>query len=143
MSHQHNQHHHGHDTKTLKDLEREIVEHDTWFRHDANEPHHQESHGETNGWKINAFLFIVILLVGASSYGMFKYYKMAEQKEIYKKYDLRTEQFGGAELNAMKEEWNRQLSTAGWVDANARVARLPIDVATQLVINDYKAKGAR
>lgn len=143
MSHQHHQHHHGHDTKTLKDLEREIVEHDTWFRHEANEPHHQASHGETNGWKIIAFLFVVILLVFASGFAMFKYYKMAEQKEIYKKYDLRTEQFGGGELNAMKEEWNRQLSTAGWVDANARVARLPIDVATQLVINDYKAKGTR
>jgi len=137
MAHHDSRHHHS---TTVQELEHQLVEHDTWFRHDASESHHQASHGETNGFKIVVFLVVVIVFVFATAFAIIKYYNMAEQAEIVRKYDLRTPEFGLAELKAMREEWGRQLSSAGWVDPGAKVVRLPMDLAARAVVEEYRTK---
>lgn len=138
MAHHHNQHG-AHD---LRELETKLHEHDTWFRHDAAEPHHQAGHGETHGVKIIVFLVVVIVIVFITIGGLMTYYKMAEQAEVVRKHDLRTDEFGAGATRALREEWNRKLATPGWVDATHGVVRLPLDQASKMVIAEYRSKPA-
>lgn len=143
-SHSHAHHEsHGQRAHTLQELEHQVVEHDTWFRHEAGEPHHQSSHGETNGAKIIGFLTVIIVIVAVCCAAGFQYYKMAAHHEYIRKWEKRTDAFGAAQMRATKEQWKTTLETAAWIDAKTGVVRLPAPTAERLVIEEYQAKAPR
>lgn len=137
MSHSH--HESGHHTKA--DFERELVAHDEWFRHSAEEPHHQISHGETNASKIGVFLFVVIVATFGTAWVLVKgLLRVLDYKEIARQ--ERNEPFV-QEYRESRARWDGALTASPeWADSRAGTVRIPVDLAMQLVIEEYKGKAA-
>lgn len=131
MSHGHDHHEHH----TAKDYERALVEHDSWFRHDASEPQHQEAHGQTKPLMIVVFLAMTIVFVAIVAFLCIQYFNAFVRSEQTAKIERNEAYY--ADARRSRAEWQSQLSGYGWVDAQAGQARVPIDVAMRQVIAEY------
>lgn len=124
-----------HDTHTATEFEQELVHHDDWFRHSARSRHHQEAHGQTSARTILIFLAATVLLVlfiGGTVYNMVKV-QSAELRAVLQEAATPNQVY----LKAM-DQWNRDLSTYGWIDPAAGTVHIPLDDAINRVINDYR-----
>lgn len=143
MSHGSHDHHHAsggspHDTAHfIHNLE----DHDSWFRHSAEEPHHQAAHGETQAWGIVAFMAgtLGVVLVTA----LVVYFFMLDplmRRQIEKVQEGR-EQVRG-EYVSMRSTWETQLSSYEWNDPAAGKIRIPLDAAKKRIIESYAKESA-
>lgn len=130
---------HGHDTDhghhTVRDYERDLVEHDSWFRHDATEPHHQEAHGQTKPLVIVVFLAVTVVLVAVVSLLCLQYFNAFVRRELTAKVE-RNDAFY-ADARRVKAEWEAQLTTFGWTDPQAGVVRVPVEIAKRQIVAEY------
>lgn len=137
MSHGHDTHH-GHDSRTQ--YEHQLVEHDSWFRHGGNEPHHQEAHGQTKPAVIIAFLLgtlVFVIVVGLMAYEFLK----AETRGLRTEVQERNTSFV-KEYRESAAAWEARLKSYEWVDAAAGKVSIPIVQAEKMVVAEY-AKGAK
>ena len=137
MSHEHDIPH-GHDSKAQ--YEHALVEHDSWFRHDPTEGHHQEAHGQTKPMVIIAFLFGTLALVIVVGLFAMQFLK-AETRGIKRTVQERNVVYV-KDYRESTARWEARLKGYEWIDANAGRVSVPITQAKQKVIAQY-AKGAK
>ena len=132
---------HGHDPHTQDELRDALREHDDWFRHDASEPSHQQSHGDFNPYVVMGFLAATIVLVAAVVivtvpwFGRAVQAKRVEVQEENRRLTLDYEQ--------RASRWTEELTgSPSWVDEANNVIRVPIDLAIDEVVESY-ARGDR
>lgn len=134
MSHDH------HTPHTTSELAESLHQHDDWFRHSVNEPHHQKAHGETRASVILGFLALTVLFVGVTGYVVLKIFEDLAFREVVASQERRTPT---AEVNSLRAQWDEQLSRFGWSDAGTDRVRVPLDVAKRLVMEDYRSGGSQ
>lgn len=140
MSHAH---HSPHDTKKLHDsatFEHDLDEHDSWFRHDATEPHHMQAHGATNAWGINAVMAATLGVVVVTSivtyYGLYEPITRALREDAEAR-PLSTE-FATAQSAALT-----QFNAYEWADPAKGTVRVPLEVAKRLQLEEQKSLGSK
>ncbi len=123
-----------HEPTTAQEYHETLHEHDDWFRHSANEPHHQEAHGSTHAAIIIAFLFGTVVFVAISGALVYQLFQSMTDAVAVENHERRTpvDQFLSS-----KAEWERQLSQLTLIDGAPGRARVPLDMAQKLVIEDY------
>lgn len=130
---------HGHDThlghQTKHDYEHDLVEHDSWFRHDATEPYHQEAHGQTKPLVIVVFLGVTVVFVAVVAFMCIQFFNSFVRDQQTAKIERNEAYY--ANTRRIKAEWEAQLTGYGWVDAQAGQIRVPIEVAKQQIIAEY------
>lgn len=135
MSHEHHSSPAGlHETHTVVDFEHALVSHDSWFRHDSNEPTHQSAHGETKAWGIVAFMAGTLVFVVVVSYLAYFYYEGLTRDRLVSFQEAQTP---SAEQISMRAEWSARLSKYEWADAQTGTVRIPLDAAKKRVIQLY------
>ena len=130
----------GHHTKV--EYEHELVEHDQWFRHSPDEPHHQQSHGATKPIPIIVTLVGTILLVFViAGYTLNFFDRAVADREIVNR-EMITDTTLAKEWHETSANWNAELSSYSWLpNADKKeIVRLPFDAAMNKVIAEYKAK---
>lgn len=139
MSHGHDSHS-GHDTKSQ--YEHQLVEHDSWFRHDENEPRHKAASGSTNPVVIIAFLLGTMVFVFAVGILCIEFLGSAT-RGIRQESQERNATYV-AEVRQARADWDAKLKNYEWIDSNAGKVRIPIEKAKAMVIADYAAaKGGK
>lgn len=140
-AHSHGHHHSGGEPHDTAHFVHELESHDTWFRHDAHAPHHQQAHGETQAWGIVWFMvgtLVAVVLVCAVVF-WFIY-------EPLMRFEVERAKEGVAintEYTDMRAQWEKQLSTYEWADSTAGRIRIPLDVAKERVIAEYAASSKK
>ncbi|MBL0926910.1 MAG: hypothetical protein IBJ11_04555 [Phycisphaerales bacterium] len=133
MAHQHDHHHH-----TTADLEHDLHEHDEWFRHDPNEPHHQETHGKLSPLGISLFLLVTVLFVAATAGVLVQYLNRTLLDERYEQEQVRGEKMLFREKAESFAGWEKSLhGRPEWVDPKAGTIRIPVELARQKVLGYY------
>jgi len=130
--------HEHHTPHTVEELEESLQAHDEWFRHDASEPHHQEAHGQTNTTLILGFLGGTVVFVAVVGFIVYQYFLLLAREQQESLQERRT---NTAEVRSMEAAWGETLSSYGWVDAQAGVVRVPLEVARERVIERYRGGG--
>ncbi len=143
----------GHIIHDEQELMHELEVHDEWFRHSADEPHHQDSHGSTNPWIIGSFLGLTVVFVFASAWVLVNMFflphintlKSASQESVAPLSKLYDTTLGGyaAGVSQLNAEWNSKMTTGAMVDPQKGTARIPVDSAMRLVIEQYKEHAPR
>lgn len=124
---------------TLERFEQELEEHDSWFRHTAAEPHHQEAHGSTNA--VGIALFMAGTLVATVAVSLIIYY-WAFEPMVRRQVELVREMRPiSTEYQSTRAEWERQLGGYEWVDPAAGTVRVPLDLARRLRLQEHLASG--
>jgi len=133
---------HGHD-KPLHDsiaFEHELEVHDSWFRHDTHEPHHQQAHGGTDAWGIIAFMLATLILVVVTAfvtyYGAFEPL-MRQSLEQAEAHPVNAD-FATARAAAVA-----RFNSYEWADPARGLVSVPLDVAKQLQLKEQLSLGAR
>ncbi len=136
-----------------QELMHELEHHDEWFRHDASEPHHQESHGSTNLWIIGGFLAATVVFVFASAWVLVNMYfrpninnlQVKHQENVAPLSRLYDQTIGGyaAGVTQLHDQWNAALTSGAMIDADKGTARIPVESATRLVIEQYREHAPR
>jgi len=142
MSHQHHSHpptHPAHETHTAADYEHELIEHDSWFRHDASEPRHQESHGETSALGILLTLFATVVFVFGTGGVVLVWFGNEWREFAHVQEEVHT---NVAEIRSARAEWQRRLSTYEWTDPAAGRVTIPLEAAKARVIERYAGAAA-
>lgn len=124
------------ETHTEEEFEASLVEHDVWFRHSVTEPHHQESHGDTKTLVILAFLAATVISVFGLGVIVLTYFE-AEARQL--KTNIQEAATPRQEFDDAFKQWESDLSSFGWADAEAGVVRLPLDQAMTKVKAEYKS----
>lgn len=122
-------------------FEHALDEHDSWFRHSAVEPHHQEAHGGTKALAIVSFmagtLVIVLLVASATYFGAFEPMMRAESERVQ----------DGAVVNAdfvsSRAAATQQLNSYEWVDPKKGTIRIPLDLAKKLQMEEHMKAGGK
>lgn len=130
------------------ELMHELEEHDEWFRHGADEPHHQEAHGSTNIFLLGGFLAATVLFVFATSWVLVNLYflpninnlKAEQQETVAPMSRLYDQSIGGyaANIAQLDDSWNGAMTSGMVIDADKGTARIPVESAMRLVIEQYK-----
>jgi len=133
--HQHHDHHH-HAPHNPAELHTAIVEHDDWFRHSADEPRHQQSHGDFNPYVIMGFLAVTIVIVFGSAAAIVPWFARMTD---YRKHIVREANPDyNHEFREMSELWRTELfGEPTWVNEKENTIRIPIDDAMNLVVKEY------
>lgn len=136
-----------------QELMHELEAHDEWFRHDAAEPHHQEAHGSTNIWVIGGFLAGTVVFVFASAWVLVNMYflpnihalKTARQESVAPLSRLYDSTLGGyaAGVSQLQDQWNATLTTGAILDQERQTARVPIESAMRVVIEQYREQSSK
>lgn len=143
----------GHIIHDERELMHELEHHDEWFRHDASEPHHQDAHGRTNIWVLGGFLAATVVFVFVSAWVLVNTFflphihslKEVEQESVAPLSRLYDSTIGGyaAGVSQLHDQWDAALSKGQIIDQSAGTARIPVDAATRLVIEQYKEHAPR
>lgn len=105
---------------------------DQWHAHQGEkQPEH--SHGSIAPGTILAIGVIGFLLVVTCIVLITQFFKMTAQKE----FDTKTEVPINAEFRSARATWDEKLSGYGWVDGQAGVVHLPLDIAEMKVAKEY------
>lgn len=126
-------------THTLERFEEDLEEHDSWFRHAAADPHHQEAHGSTNA--VGIALFMAGTLAATLAVCLMVYYWAFEpmvRKQVERVREMRPI---STEYQSARAEWERQLGSFEWVDPASGTVRVPIDLARRLRLREHLAQG--
>lgn len=144
---------HEHIIHDEQELMHELEVHDEWFRHAPDEPQHQQSHGSTNMWIIGGFLFATVLFVFAAGWVLVNLFflphintlKTAHQESVPPLSRLYDASLGGyaAGVSQLRDEWNARLNTGAVLDPAQGTARVPVQTAMRLVIEQYKGHAPR
>lgn len=139
-----------------RELMHELEHHDEWFRHDASEPHHQAAHGRTNVWVIGGFLAATVVVVFAGAWVLVNTFflpniyslKAHRQETVAPLSRLYDSTIGGYAAGAaqLRDQWDAALTTGQIIDPDAQgggTARVPVDAATRLVIEQYREHAPR
>ena len=111
--------------------------HDDWFKHDASEPQHQEMHGKINPLGIMLTLLATLVVVAVTMIVVLKFFfDPAIYQNKAERLEARTAQIA-APAQEKLANWESDLGSAGWVDSNTGVVRLPLEVARQKVMQEY------
>ncbi len=142
MSHQHQSHSHGHpahETHSAADYEHELVEHDSWFRHDTAEPQHQASHGETSAIGILLTLFATVVFVFGTGGVVLVWFGHEWREFAIVQEEQKT---NVTDLRNARAEWERVLSSYEWADPATGRVRIPLELAKSRVIDRYAGGSA-
>lgn len=127
----------NHDPHDSIHYEHDLDEHDSWFRHAADEPHHQSAHGATRGGVIIGFMLgtlAIVLVVSAVVY--YSIYEPLVRREVEQKHELRTVHLT-TQFVSMHADWQARLRAYEWADPAAGRVRIPLDAARKRVIDEY------
>mgnify|MGYP007011824688 CR=1 FL=1 len=128
------EHHHiPHDEQELKQA---LEEHDSWFRHDPDEPHHQDSHGDFNPAIVMGFLGATIVGTLGVAIILFPWFTRSIQNLALEQREqnpgILQEQIGRV------AEWDAALrGEPRWLDEQANIIAIPIDIAMDQVVQWY------
>lgn len=106
---------------------------DHWYDHDPSE-HPREAHGKINGAVIGAWMgglffgTLITVLVIIWIFERFSEQDMARKNEVY----------AGQTYVEITTQAQRELTTAGWVDAEQGLVHIPIDDAMDRVATQYQ-----
>lgn len=129
-----------HEPTTEQEYHETLHEHDEWFRHSAAEPHHQEAHGRTSAAIIIAFLFGTVVFVGVTGILVYQLF-LAMMDPVVVQYQERSTSL--TQLQSTSAEWERQLSQLGPIEGAPGRARVPLELARKLVVQDYARHGGK
>ncbi len=133
-------HAHANATHDPAALEHELEEHDSWFRHDANEPHHQQAHGGTHAWGIIAFMLGTLALVLAVA--LFTYYGAFEplMRQAHEQAEARplNADFATSQAAALT-----RFKSYEWADPAKGLVSVPLDVAKQMQLQEQLSLGTK
>ncbi|MEO1130320.1 MAG: hypothetical protein AAFX05_11535 [Planctomycetota bacterium] len=121
---------------TSEELEASVHEHDEWFRHSPDEPHHQAEHGGFNPIVVMGFLAATILITFGVAAVVLPWFAREVQAQRVQVQEANSQY--GAEYREKMEGWVSDLSKPAWVDAENNVVRLPLDLAVERVIEQYE-----
>jgi hypothetical protein len=126
---------------TTEELEQALHEHDDWFRHTPDEPHHQEAHGDFNPYLIMAFLAVTALGVfGTAAVTVGWFAREINDKVVST--DRERESAYTAEYTATRAQWDRDLTgSPEWINEQENTIRIPIELAMEKVVEQYAAEG--
>lgn len=118
------------------DLQEALHEHDDWFRHSPDEPHHQAAHGDFNVSVVIGFLAATIIVVLGVAVIVVPWYirmindRAVEVRELNPNY--------APELETQFSEWDAQLhGEPQWLDEQTNTVRIPLEVAKRVVADRY------
>ncbi len=127
-----------HPPHTPDEVQHALVEHDDWFRHSADEPTHQASHGDFNPYIVMACLAVTIaVVVGVIVFTLPWFGRLVQAgivsvQENNVRYTFEFTDKSGA--------WHAQLyGEPTWLDEKNNIVRIPIDDAITQVVQEYKA----
>ena len=123
-----------HEPTTELEYHETLHEHDEWFRHTPQEPAHQEAHGRTSAGIIIAFLMGTVVFVGVTGFLVFQMFLGMTDAEVVQSQERRTPI---SQLLSAQADWDRQQSQFGLIEGAPGRARVPLDLARRLVIQDY------
>jgi hypothetical protein len=119
--------------------EHDLEEHDSWFRHDTTEPHHQEAHGATRAWGIIGFmvatLFLVLAVGLVTYYGAFEPLMRARLEAVGEGRPISLEHPSARSASVSR------LNTYQWVDPAKGTVRIPMEVARRMQLEEHLALG--
>lgn len=137
-------HDHGHSAAaSLHDsvhYEHDLIEHDSWFRHDANAPHHKEATGQTNAWAIIAFMAATLGVVVVT--GLVTYYLIFEPMMRFELVRAKEGRAVNAEYASMRADWQKSLNSYEWADPATGTVRVPLELAKTLQMREHIAGGS-
>ena len=123
-----------HEPLTEGEYHETLHEHDEWFRHSPDEPAHQEAHGRTSAGIILAFLFGTLVVVAVTGVLVFQLWLQMTQEVVIQNEERRTNL---SQLLSARADWERQNSQFGLIEGAPGRAKVPLDLAMKLVIEDY------
>jgi hypothetical protein len=134
---------HNHGKQPLHDsihFEKELDEHDSWFRHSSAEPQHQSAHGATSALGIIGFMgatLVAVLAVGAATYwGLFEPMMRGLAERVQDGAPVNAE-FVSARAAAVQ-----RLNGYEWAEPAKGTIRIPLDLAKRLQMEEHvKAAG--
>ncbi len=122
---------------TEEELKQALEEHDDWFRHSPDEPHHQKAHGDFNPVVVMGFLAVTALGVFGTAVVTIGWFAREIETQIVTT-DRQREAAYTAEYTAKRAEWQRALTgEPEWLNEQENVVRLPIDMAMEKVAQEY------
>ncbi len=112
---------------------------DEWFRHGANEPDAQESHGEVNPTFIIGFLAVVIVITFSVVGVILVYFGGARDDQFQTKRMEATDQYLAQERRVAESRWRDDLRRAQpeWQDVEQGLVSVSLDRAKEAVIEMY------
>ncbi len=128
----------SHSTAPITDPDNHL---DEWFKHDSNEPHHQETHGQFN----SAGIFITLLLTAFGTLGVSVTVILWTNHWVFGV--QASSQEGSTRITSQRTEafgaWKSQLHRAPeWIDQGAGVVSVPLETASRSVIGRYEQSGS-
>lgn len=129
-----------HEPQTAEEYHETLHEHDEWFRHSPGEPAHQEAHGRTSAGIIVAFLFFTLIFVGVTGMLVFQLWLKMTDGVVVQNEERRT---NISQLLSARADWERQNAQFGLIEGVPGRAKVPLDLAMKLVVEDYARNGKK
>ncbi len=126
---------------TPEDLKEALHEHDDWFRHGPDEPHHQKAHGDFNPYVVMTFLAVTAVGVFGTAALVITWMSREIHAEVIAT-DRQREASYVAEYASKRAQWDQALTgEPTWINEQENVVRIPIELAMERVAEDYGSKG--
>lgn len=111
---------------------------DRWFSHEADPEAPQEAHGRIHARKVMAWLVGMFVVIFATSILLVWFFGQESQRAKRMRFEI---DMGGS-TRAMLDQGRAELNTYAWVDAEAGVVQVPIEVAMQRIVRMYQQEAA-
>ena len=108
---------------------------DAWHSHEGEAPA-QDTHGETKPSTIALVGIVGLVVIILTVVILVGYFDAVNRQEKYVKHELADVR---GEARATIAQWQSELSSYGWVDAENGIVRMPIDQAMQTIAEEYSA----
>lgn len=126
--------HAHHEPHTPEELQETLHEHDEWFRHTPDEPRHHHAHGTTQARLILLFLIGTLVVVFGTTMAVLVVFDQLGEGIYVENKERRTPT---TQIASFRAEWQRQLSEFSPVEGAPGRARIPLELAQRLVVEDY------
>ncbi|GAB4549358.1 MAG: hypothetical protein Tsb0013_10610 [Phycisphaerales bacterium] len=127
----------SHTTGPISDPDSHV---DEWFKHDPNEPHHQEAHGKFN----NTGIFLTLLITIVGTFGV-AWAAIKWTNHLVYEQEAKVVETSTRVTNEQYEalgRWQDQLHGGPeWIDQTAGTVSIPLDIATRHVLDRYANAG--
>ncbi|MEM1423362.1 MAG: hypothetical protein AAGH64_05095 [Planctomycetota bacterium] len=113
---------------------------DEWFKHDENEPHHMEAHGDFKS--AGVFITLGVTLVGTLAVTLLAIQWTTGMVEDRENLVIENSLRSTADNREAWERWEGQLyGEPEWIDQTAGTVSIPLDLATRNVLERYNSGG--
>lgn len=123
------------DAEEWEDSDHSGVTDDEWHRHDADE-RPQHAHGETTPGAIASVGIVSFVLLVLMFAGVWIYFNQVNRQE----YDEKRDMWLGAEVQGMKDAWDREWREYAWADPAKQRIRVPLEKGVAMTAAEYVKK---